>query len=169
MPRLGRHIRSCLARQEGAYLIEFLGGLTATLFVMLMVTQLLLVLITSTLVNNALQAAGQEASVQGGVNRQVREVFNRSLPEGLRPDISNPRDPDRPVLTRAPFVLPGLPSSPNTVDDPNRRGRELTKFGEPILLKASYDMPAPYFSPFGMNSLEMRRYTLVSSQSAKED
>lgn len=161
-------------RQEGAYLLEFLGGLTASLVIMLIVFQLLYVLLVATMFNNALQATAQETSVQGGLNGQAMLVYRTALPNMVWQNTNITRS----VLDNAGNVAPT--PAPATVDtyseringvDRGRRGREITKFGDPIQLAFDYNMPTPLGGLFGPsnNSIEFKRKVTIASQSAKEN
>lgn len=161
-------------RQEGAYLVEFLAGLSASLLVMLLVFQLVFVMIIATLVNNALQSTAQEASVQGGLNNQACLVWRGTLPDYIWTRATVSRDGTAARCSQTPGAAPA-------VGDRSRRGREATRFGDPINLSVSYDLPTPFLRGFqrvfpppppqspNPGFITMRRSVMVSSQAAKEN
>lgn len=141
-----------LKSEKGAYLIEFLGGLTITFLMMVLVVQLLVVLITAVMFNNALQTAGQEASVQGGLTPQVQRSWASSLPNNISQEATLTQQSVTPIVVRG------------------RRGRESTTFGEVIQINSTYSMPAEIFTAFGLpGTVDFNRDVYVPSQSAKEN
>lgn len=167
---LGRLLR----RQEGAYLVEFLAGLSASLLVMLLVFQLVFVMIIATLVNNAMQSTAQEASVQGGLNNQACLVWRGTLPDYIWTRATISRDGTSAQCSKTTSAAPA-------VGDRSRRGREATKFGDPITLSVNYNLPTPFLRGFqrvfppsppqtpNPGFVTMNRSVMVSSQAAKEN
>jgi len=154
--------KSRLSDKEGAYTIEFLATLVAVIVVLVLVFQLLLLLINAVVFNNALQAAGQEASVQGDYNTAVKGSWQGLL---TAPMLNGPTGSTVGGAGSATLSCPAPCVEP--VD--GQRGREKTKFGELITLQATYAAPSPFLQMFGgPASVTFNKTVQVPSQSAKE-
>lgn len=165
MRALLRKIASRAERQDGAYTLEFLGSLVLTLVMITLVVQVVLVLLTSIIFNNALRAAGQEASLQGGPSEQVYSTWSSSLPAGV---CGAPAGPGGLNCSNALLDVKSG-GTPITAPAKARRGREATNFGDVITVDATYNMPTPLLGWFGQDSITFSRVAYFSSQSAKED
>lgn len=164
MRRVFRRLVSRAKRQEGAYTLEFLGSLVLTLVMITLVVQVVLVLITSIIFNNALQAAGQEASIQGGPSEQVLYTWSKSLPDNV---CGSPAGPSGLNCSNAYLDVKSQGASISPVKK-IRKGREVTNFGDVITVDATYNMPTPLLGWFGRDSITFNRVAYFSSQSAKE-
>lgn len=156
-------LRRRATSQDGAYTVEFLASLTVTLMMIALVVQLVMVLLTAVIFNNALQTAAQEASVQGGPNSQVDAIWLGALPDS----ISNHPSTNLRVVARDPISGSDITLTPGASG--GRRGQEQTNFGDLVTLRASYQMDTPMFGLFGSPTINFNKSAYVSSQSAQED
>ena len=162
---------SSLKDQEGAYLLEFLGALTGTLILIIMVVQLLLILLTAVLFNHAVQTASQEIAVQGGDSSQVERSFYAALPAPAAAVCPSPSPP--PGSPPSPTSCPGRYDLKTTVPIARRlkQGQEKTVLGQLITVEGTYVVPTPLFGFLGPSNdtLVLRNQVKVASQSAKEN
>ena len=149
--------------EQGAYTIEFLVMLTVILFVMMLTVQVILALIQGVVFNHALSVAAQQAGARGGMDAQIRTIYNSHLPGGMR------------VTTQVSGMTDGITAyKTNTSQDPvemsegSANGNEPTVFGEIFCVKAAYQ-PIATGGLLGLSGDPITRVLTVSSQSSKGD